>query len=160
MKKFLSIAIAGIMSVGLTSAQEKTLPSVSLSSIDGKSVNLKDAVHGHKVTVVSFWAMWCTNCLTQYNSLATKMNEINVPFYAVSIDAKDQEAKVTPFVQSKGWRFSFLLDPEKQVFRALGATFPPHLFIVNAQGKVLWEQRIFNENSEAEFLAKLKELNK
>ena len=160
MKKFLSLAIVGLLSVGMSYAQDKTLPSIALSSIDGKQVNLKEAVQGHKVTVVSFWAMWCTNCVTQYTSLAGKMNEINVPFYAVSIDAKDQEAKVTPFIQSKGWRFSFLLDPDKQVFRALGATFPPHLFIVNAQGKVLWEQRIFNENSEAEFLAKLKELNK
>jgi cytochrome c biogenesis protein CcmG/thiol:disulfide interchange protein DsbE len=159
MKKLLSLVLVGFLTIGLAYGQDKTLPSIALTSIDGKTVNLKDAVQGNKITVISFWAMWCSNCVLQYNSLATKMNEIGVPFYAVSIDAKDQEAKVTPFIQGKGWRFSFLLDPDKQLFRALGATFPPHIFIVNAHGKILWEQRVFNENSEAELLQKIKELH-
>ncbi|MFM7023496.1 MAG: TlpA family protein disulfide reductase [Flavobacteriales bacterium] len=159
MKKVLALVSFALLTLGMN-AQEKVLPSVNLSSIDGKTVNLKEAVKGNKVTVVSFWAMWCTNCVAQYNSLTTKMNELNVPFYAVSIDAKEHETEIIPFIKNKGWKFNFLLDPDKQVFRSLGATFPPHLFIVNAQGKVLWEQKIFNENSEAEFLAKLKELSK
>ena len=160
MKKVINILFLLVLSFGMSYGQaEKTLPSLPLSSIDGKSVDLKEAVQKNKITVISFWAMWCNNCVSQYNSLAAKMNEVNVPFYAVSIDPKDQEAKVTPFIQSKGWRFSFLLDPEKQLFRAMGATFPPHIFIVNAQGKILWEQRLFNENSEAELLQKIKEFS-
>lgn len=160
MKKFLTLLSFAFLTFGIADGQtEKVLPSLELSSIDGKMVNLKEVVKGNKITVVSFWAMWCTNCVSQYTSLTPKINEIGVPFYAISIDAKDQEAKVTPFIQSKGWRFSFLLDPDKQLFRTLGATFPPHIFIVNANGKVLWEQRVFNENSEAELLKKIKELS-
>jgi peroxiredoxin len=160
MKKHTALTLLALFSVATIFAQiEKTVPSLDLVSIDGKKINLKTALAANKLSLVSFYAMWCNNCVTQYNSFSTKVNDLGIPVFAVSIDAKEQEAKVTPFLKEKNWHFSYLLDPEKQLFRAMGATFPPHLFLVNAEGKVLWEQRVFNEKSEAELLQKIIEFS-
>jgi len=37
-----------------------TIPSVELKTLDGKTVNIKDYIGQGKVTVVSFWATWCS----------------------------------------------------------------------------------------------------
>lgn len=135
---------------------QKTVPATTLNTLDGKTVTLSEAVKNNKVTVIVFWAIWNNNSVNELNALNGKTN---VPFYAVSIDPKSEEAKVLPFVQTKTWKYNFLLDPNKELFRALGGTFPPLILIVDNTGKVLYEKQNFTNGDEAIVLAKLNELN-
>jgi hypothetical protein len=135
---------------------QKTVPAATLNTLDGKTVTLSDAAKNNKITVVVFWAIWNNNSVNELNALNGK---ISVPFYAVSIDPKTEEAKVLPFVQAKTWKYNFLLDPNKELFRALGGTFPPLILIVDNTGKVLWEKQNFTAGDEAAIIAKVNELS-
>ncbi len=107
---------------------QKILTNTTLNSLDGKTVILSEIAKSNKLTVVVFWAIWNNNSVNELNSLNGKLS---VPFYAVSIDPKTEEAKVLPFVQSKAWKYNFLLDPNKELFRGVGGTFPPLILIVD-----------------------------
>lgn len=134
---------------------QKTVPATTLNTLDGKPVTLSEAVKKNKLTVVVFWAIWNNNSVNELNALNGK---ISVPFYAVSINPKTEEAKVLPFVQNKTWKYNFLLDPNKELFRALGGTFPPLILIVDNAGKVLYEKQNFTAGDEAVIMAKVNEL--
>lgn len=133
----------------------KELPATALATFDGKTTSIKEEVKKNKITVLVFWAMWNNPSVNELSILNTKTT---VPVYAVSVDAKDKETQVLPFAQSKGWKFKFLFDPNKDFFRGVGGTFPPMIYIVNAEGKVLWEKQGFVEADESIILAKITEL--
>ncbi len=135
---------------------QKTVPATTLNTLDGKTVTLSEAVKNNKLTVVVFWAIWDAKGA---NELSALQGKINVPLYAVSIDAKTEEAKVLPFVQSKNWKYNFLLDPEKTLFRSVGAVFPPFLVIVDNTGQVIWQKQGFVAGDEVAIVAKINELS-
>lgn len=135
---------------------QKSVPAATLNTLDGKTLNLSETVKNNKITVIVFWAIWNNNSVNELNALSGK---ISAPFYGVSIDPKSEEAKVLPFVQGKNWKYTFLLDPNKELFRGLGGTFPPLILIVDNTGKVLWEKQNFTAGDEAAIVAKVEELS-
>jgi AhpC/TSA family len=135
---------------------QKTVPATTHNTLDGKTVTLSEAVKKNKLTVVVFWAIWDNNGVNELNALNSKLT---VPFYAVSIDPKTDESKVLPFVQGKNWKYNFLLDPNKELYRGLGGKFPPMILIVDNTGKVLYEKQGFVAGDEAIIIAKVNELS-
>jgi len=43
-------------------AQDKSLPSVNVKTLEGKTVDIQDFAKNGKITVISFWATWCAPC--------------------------------------------------------------------------------------------------
>ena len=134
---------------------QKALTNTTLNTLDGKTVNLNEIAKRNQLTIVVFWAIWNNNSVNELNALNGKLS---VPIYAVSIDPKSEEAEVLPFVQNKTWKYNFLLDPNKEVFRGVGGTFPPLILIVDNTGKVVWEKQNFTAGDEAAIVAKVNEL--
>jgi hypothetical protein len=135
---------------------QKTVPATTLNTLDGKTVSVNEVVKNNNITVIVFWAIWDNNGVNELNALNSK---ITAPFYAVSIDPKTDESKVLPFVQAKNWKYNFLLDPNKELYRALGGKFPPMVLIVDNTGKVLYEKQGFAAGDEAIIIAKVNELS-
>ena len=126
---------------------QKALTNTTLNTLDGKTVNLNEIAKRNELTIVVFWAIWNNNSVNELNALNGKLS---VPFYAVSIDPKSEEAET--------WKYNFLLDPNKEVFRGVGGTFPPLILIVDNTGKVVWEKQNFTAGDEAAIVAKVNEL--
>lgn len=57
-----------------------------------------------------------------------------IAYVAVSIDNTKTMAKVGPFIESKGYTFPVLLDPNSEVFLMLNGTNVPYTVIFNADG--------------------------
>jgi len=48
----------------------QTIPSVDVKTLEGKTVNIQDYVGQGKITVISFWATWCSPCKRELDAIS------------------------------------------------------------------------------------------
>lgn len=139
MKRVLSIMLFSVLGVA-TYAQ---LPDIALKDLDGNSVRISELKNDGKPIVINFWATWCKPCVLELNTIQDDFEEIQketgVRFIAVSIDDSRNEPKIAPFVKSKAWPYEILLDPNEELKRSLSVQNPPHTFVIDGNGKVVWQ---------------------
>lgn len=78
-----------------------------------------------------------------------------VEYIAVSIDDTKTMSKVGPYISSKGYTFSVLLDPSKDLFRALNGTDVPYTLVYGADGKLVSKHDGFLAGDEVKMEAEL-----
>ena len=160
MTRRLFLACAMFIASALCTHAQQTLPSVDVKTLDGKTVNAKDFSNEGKPFVVTFWATWCKPCLMELNTIAENyedwQNETGVKVYAVSIDDSRTQSKVSPLVNSSEWEFEVLLDGNSELKRAMGVNNPPHCFVVNGKGEVVWQHVGFAPGDESHLLEEIK----
>lgn len=134
-------AIASICSLMIYAQQ--TLPSVDLKTLDGKAINTKEISNDGKPFAVCFWATWCKPCLMELSTFAELyeewQEETGMKIFAVSIDDSRTQAKVQPLVNTSEWEYEILLDVNSEFKRAMGVNNPPHTFVVNGKGEIVWQ---------------------
>ncbi len=154
-KIFLSCAVA------LTALSSMAaLPSVSLKDINGKTVDTATLSNDGKPFVISFFALWCKPCnreLKAINEVYEEwQEETGMRLVAVSIDEAQNEQKVKPFVESKGWEYEVLLDPNGEFKRQMGVNDIPHVFIVDGEGNIVWNHQGYVDGGEEDILEEVK----
>ncbi len=141
-----------------------TLPSVTLKTLNGENVNTATLSNNGKPMIISFWALWCKPCIKELTTIADVydewVEETGVKLVAVSIDDARSSARVKPMVEGKGWEYEVLLDPNGDFKRAMNITVIPHTFLVDGNGKVVWQHASFSEGSELELLELVRKLNR
>lgn len=141
MKKMILFAIASICSLMIYAQQ--TLPSVDLKTLDGKAINTKEISNDGKPFAICFWATWCKPCLMELSTFAELyeewQEETGMRIFAVSIDDSRTQAKVQPLVNTSEWEYEILLDVNSEFKRAMGVNNPPHTFVVNGKGEIVWQ---------------------
>lgn len=80
------------------------------------------------------------------------MDETGVKLYAVSIDNARSSRGVLPLVNGKNWEFEILLDENGDFKRAMNVNVPPHTFIINGNGEIVWQHVGYLEGDEAEYI--------
>ncbi|MBL0101425.1 MAG: TlpA family protein disulfide reductase [Saprospiraceae bacterium] len=50
-------------------AGNSPFPAINVKTLDGKTVNTQDFTGSGKITVVSFWATWCTPCKRELDAV-------------------------------------------------------------------------------------------
>ncbi|NTW33403.1 MAG: TlpA family protein disulfide reductase [Bacteroidetes bacterium] len=138
------------------------LPEVTLKTLDGKTVNSSQLTNNGKPIIISFWAMWCTNCLKELKAIQEVytdwQDETGVKLIAISIDDAKSVDKVKPFVNGKNWDYDVFLDTNKDFYRALNVNQVPHTFVVNGNGEVVWQHVTYTEGSEIELYNVVKKI--
>jgi len=129
--KRLSVSLALVIFLTSYAQSPQTLPDLVLKDVNGKNKNISDYSKSGKVTVISFWATWCTPCkkeLTNINDnlLETWREKYNVTLVAVSIDNAKNVLKVKPYVDGQAWDFDVLLDVNEDLKRALNVNNVPY----------------------------------
>jgi cytochrome c biogenesis protein CcmG/thiol:disulfide interchange protein DsbE len=143
-----------LLAVALASAQNnQTLPDLTLKDINGKNKNVADYGKSGKITVISFWATWCTPCKKELTNINDNLLEewrtkYNVQLVAVSTDNSKNVLKVKPFVDGQGWDFDCLLDVNEDLKRAINATIIPHTLLIDQNGKIVWTHTGYVEGDE------------
>lgn len=141
--------------------EKKTVPSVKIKNLIGESFDTKDIANDGKPFVINFWATWCKPCLIELNTLNDLyidwQDETGVKIFAVSIDDTRNSRKVAPFVRGRSWEFDVLIDENSDFRRKLGVNNPPHTFLFNGKGELVWEHNGYAPGDEDELLEKIKE---
>lgn len=150
MKIFVSIFFALIIAL---SAMAQEIPQVQIKDLNGKTVNSKDIIKNNgKPVIVCFWATWCKPCvkeLNAYNELYPDwQKETGVKIVAISIDDSRSMSRVAPFVNGKAWEFDVFCDPNSDFKRGMNVSDVPHTFLLDKNGKVVWQHKSYMEGDE------------
>lgn len=164
MKYSFLLAIVSIFFLGTahTPLSNNPFPSVNLKTLDGKVVNTSDFTTNGKITVVSFWATWCTPCKIEldafhelYDGWAEKYN---VQILAITIDDARTLRKVPAEVKSKGWKFEVLADVKQELQQSLNFQTIPQTFLLNQKGEIVYAHNGYNAGDELGLEKKIAEL--
>ena len=159
MKKCLLIALLFASCFGAAFAQ---LPSVTLKTMDGKTINTAKLSNDGKPFIISFFATWCKPCNRELKAIHEVypdwQDETGVKVIAVSIDQGQNIQKVKPLVDGFGWEYDILLDPNSDFKRAMGVNMIPHVFIIDGKGKIVESRSGYTEGGEEHLIEKVREI--
>ena len=158
MKNFLF----GLLLVGFNLNAQTNLPNIQLSNLEGKKVSsTADYSEKDQLYVFSFWATWCTPCISELDEINDLMlewkKEVAFKLIAISIDDSRTQKRVKPLINGKGWGFDILLDTNQDFKRALGIVNVPYLIVVK-NNKIVHIQNGYVPGNELDLLEKLKTL--
>lgn len=160
-KKFVLACGLFIGALGASAA----LPSVTLTDINGKTVETAELSNDGKPMVISFFATWCKPCLRELKAIHEVYDEwqeeTGVKLVAVSIDTAQDADKVKPLVMGKGWGdYEVLLDTNSEFKRQMGVNDVPHVFIIDGNGNIVWNHQGYVDGGEEDILEELQKLTK
>lgn len=162
LRRTLLLAITLPFLLSLTPQTGSKLPSVTVTSLDGKKVNTSTITNNGKPIIVNFWATWCAPCKRELNAIADVYDEwqakTGVKLIAVSIDDSRSMNRVAPYVNGQGWEYDVYLDPNGDLKRAMNVQNVPHTFLLDGTGKIVWQHNVYNTGDENALYAKVKEL--
>lgn len=160
--KFFVFIFCLSISFGSIGQEKNTIPAAIVQKLDGSNFNTSELENDGKPIIINFWATWCSPCKRELNNIADMyedwVDETGVKLVAVSIDDTRNMAKVAPYVNGKGWEYEILLDPNGDFKRALGVNNVPHTFLVDGNGKVVWQHNSYNEGDEYELFELVQKL--
>jgi thiol-disulfide isomerase/thioredoxin len=141
----------------LISSVSAQVPNVRLKTLNGRDVQAQDFItNDGKPIIINFWATWCKPCLQELNAIAEVYHEwqkeTGVKMIIVSIDDARTSARVRPLVNSRGWDFDVLLDANSDLKRAMNVPNPPHTFVLNGKGEIVFQHNGYSPGSEEKII--------
>lgn len=156
------VLLAMVLMLGCYSMASAQLPSLTLKSIEGKTVKTDTLSNNGKPFIIDFFATWCKPCNRELSAISEVyeewQEETGVKVFAVSIDEAQNVHKVKPLVDNHGWPFEVLLDPNSDFKRALGGQTIPYTIIVDGNGKIVYKHSGYVDGAEDELIEKVREL--
>lgn len=147
-----NLLTALVLLLAVFSIQAQELPSTTLKTLEGKQIDIKDAISKEGPTVISFWATWCKPCikeLTAFTDYAVELeDDFGAKVLAVSIDDTRNSARVAPLVQGQGWDYTVLLDENQDLKRNLGIVNVPFTIVLNKEGEIVWKHSGYSPGDE------------
>jgi len=133
MKNLIYGTLMVLFSASLGFAQNRTLPSVEVKTLDGDVFNMQKVENKGNPIVISFWATWCKPCKKELNNIAEVyedwQDETGVKLIAISIDDTRSMSKVAPYT-----------------------------FLLNGKNEIVWQHRGYMEGDEDELLEQIEKI--
>jgi cytochrome c biogenesis protein CcmG, thiol:disulfide interchange protein DsbE len=123
----------------------------SLMDTRGESFKLS-SVLGEKPAMLVFWATWCAPCkkeMADNQAVFDTLAAHGVNVILVSEDTQKTQAKVKPYVDSKGFTWRVLLDPDGEVLKRYGGLSIPYTVVLDKQGNAVQKYRGAVKDTEA-----------
>ncbi len=160
MKKFI---LSVVLSLAVCAGFAQQLPSVNIKDLNGKQINTADLNNDGKPMIINFWATWCKPCLKEMSAINDAyldwVDETGVKMYAVSIDDSRSSARVKTITNAQAWEFEVLLDENGDFKRAMNVANPPHVFVIDGKGNVVFQHNGYSDGSEQELIEVVRRLN-
>lgn len=131
----LALAVPASARVGLGPGDPAVFHSERILLQEGLGELTADDLAG-KAVVLEFWATWCIACIADFprwNEMAETFAEEPVAFVSVT---DEDEATVRPFLDKRTLRGLVVLDEDRSLFEAYGATARPHTVLIDSRGTV------------------------
>ena len=133
MKKFF-LSLVCMAFAGVVLAQNAQLPqNVTLKTLDGQSVQTSTIQNDGKPIIISFWATWCKPCHVELNTI----NEV--------YEEWQNETGV-----------KLVADQNQDFKRAMNVVNPPHTFVINGKGEIVYQHAAFVPGDEEELYEAVK----
>ena len=127
------------------------IPNVRLQDMQGNTVQTGEINHDGPV-IISFWATWCKPCLRELKAIHEVypdwQDETGVKMIIVSIDQAQDANRVKPMVDGFGWEYEVWLDSNGDFKRAMNVQNVPHVFVINADGKIVYNHTGYTDGGE------------
>jgi len=137
-------------------------PDTNIKTLDGKSVSTKKYLENSKITIVSFWASWCTPCKRELDVIHELYEEwgenYDVQLLAITIDDARGLTKVPAIVKSKGWEFTVLSDSKQELMQNLNFQTIPQTFLLDREGNIVYSHNGYNPGDEIKLEEEIKKL--
>jgi thiol-disulfide isomerase/thioredoxin len=128
------VLLLGGIATFMMSPPAVTLPPLSLSALDGRSVTLAD--FAGKPTVVNLWATWCPPCRREMPALQQAQAahpDVNFVF----VNQGEEAATIVAFLDRQGLALrNVLVDPQSSTGAALGHSALPTTLFFDAHGRL------------------------
>jgi peroxiredoxin len=150
---FLLLIVATM--VGFTSPNvSKKLPDITITDLAGKPVHIQEYAKGSQLTVLSFWATWCSPCKRELDAIQELypdwIENYDVRLVAITIDNSRALTQVRPIIEEKGWEFDVLVDSKQELQQALNFQAIPQTFLVDTEGNILFQHEGYTPGDEYE----------
>jgi len=146
----------------ILSQESNSLPSVKIKNLIGDIVDTKSFNNNGLPFIINFWATWCKPCLLEMKNISDVyedwQKETGVKIISISIDDSRNSRKVAPLVNGKNWKFEFYLDENSDFKRAMNVNNPPHTFLCNGKGEIVWQHNGYAEGDEDVLIEKVREI--
>lgn len=163
MKTFITTALL-CLSMACTAAWAQ-VPSVKIENSKGELVNTASLVDNKTPMIISFWATTCKPCIRELDAINELMpdwlDEAQFRVIAIATDDNRSAAKARSLAEGHGWSdFTVLYDKNQEFMRAMNVTLTPQVFVVDANGKIVYSHTGYTPGSEQELLKTIKGLKK
>ena len=155
-------AIVLAISLFVSSLAFAQVPSVKVENSKGESFDTKSLLEVGKPMIVSFWSTSCKPCIREldaiYDALPDWKDEADFKVVAVSTDDSRLLAKAKSFAEGRGWGEDYLLlfDKNQDFMRAMNVSVVPHVFVLDAKGKVVYSHTSYIPGNEVELFQAIK----
>ena len=162
--RVISLLCLFILTFNLVFPQDhvKKVSDVKVEDLDGNKVQLKKYL-GKAPVLVSFWATWCKPCqeeLDEYQKLFTEYKSKGFQMLAISIDNKKTVSKVKPYIKSRNYSFTVLLDSNSEAATHFKVEDAPNSFLLDKNGKIVFSRHGYKRGDELEFSRQIKKFIK
>lgn len=140
------VLIALVMDFGIVADAKAFEPGEQAAdfTLPGKTGMVKLSDMKGSVVYLDFWAAWCGPCRQSFpwmNRMQAKYRERGFRVLAVNLDAKTDAAM--KFLSQVPAEFTLAFDPKGQTPRVYGVKGMPTSFLIDRNGKVLWQHAGF-----------------
>lgn len=140
----------------------RPLPKVDVKNLSGQNISSSTFSNDGKPIVIDFWATWCKPCIEELNAInevyADWQKETGVKVITISLDDARTMNRVAPFINGRGWNYENYIDPNGDFKRAMNVNMPPHTFLLNGKGEIVWQHVGFAEGNEDELFEQIKKV--
>lgn len=159
--KVFSLALS-LTFIAFSANAQTAFDGIVLKDLSGQDVVLSDYAKNGKITVISMWATWCKPCVKELDAITDFypdwQEEYDVELLAITIDTRRALAKVPPLVSSKGWEYTVLSDVNSEIPQKFNFQGVPYMFIIDQEGKIVYEHSGYVPGDEYELEKKLAKL--